>query len=133
MTAPVLVIADDDPDMRALVRDTLASELADVVEVADGRELFWHLMRAEYAGAPARGMVIVTDVRMPAYDGLDVLDAWQEARPGEPVVVITAFPDDKVRARVARLGGCLLAKPFTRAALRQAVARATARRAGQEA
>lgn len=132
MTGPLLVIADDDPDMRALVRDTLASEFPNVLELADGRELFWHLMRAEFAGTAARGLVIVTDVRMPAYNGLDVLDAWQEARPGEPVVVITAFPDDRVRARVARLGGHLVPKPFTRAALRRAVAEAAGRR-GEEA
>lgn len=122
MTSPTLVIADDDANMRALVRHTLSEELPDAIEVTDGRELFWHLMRASFGVAGhARDLVIVTDVRMPAYSGLDVLDAWHQSNDHGPIVVITAFPDDRVRNRVARLRGSLLAKPFTRAQLRAAV------------
>ena len=130
MNDPLLVIADDDADMRTLVRSTLHAEYPDALEVGDGRDLFWQLVRHSFArrGQELRELVIVADVRMPAYNGLEVLDAWQDIDDETPIVVITSFPDDEVRERVARLGATLLAKPFTRAHLRAAVTEARSRR-----
>ena len=124
MSEPLLVIADDDADMRALIRSTLAGDYPDALEVADGRELFWQLICASFArrGTELRDLVIVADVRMPAYNGLDVLDAWQDGESDAPIVIVTSFPDDDVRARADRLGAALLPKPFSRTSLRQAVA-----------
>jgi DNA-binding response OmpR family regulator len=119
MTAPLLLIADDDADMRTLVRSTLRTDYPDALELVDGRELFWQLMRASVS--QARPVVVIADIRMPAYTGLEVLDAWHGEHDTVPVVVITSFPDDDVRARVAQLGATLLPKPFTRARLREAV------------
>jgi CheY-like chemotaxis protein len=123
VTSPLLVIADDDADMRSLVRAALAGEFPDAIELASGRDLFWHLLRASFASirAPARPLLVVADVRMPGYTGLEVLDAWQNDDRDVPFVVITSFPDESVRARVAELGATLVPKPFTRAALRDAV------------
>jgi FixJ family two-component response regulator len=130
MSEPLLVIADDDADMRSLVRSTLHPDYPDAIEVADGRDLFWQLVRRSFArhGESLRDMVIVADVRMPAYNGLDVLDAWQDVDDEAPMVVITSFPDDEVRDRVERLGATLLPKPFSRAHLRAAVTAARGRK-----
>jgi DNA-binding response OmpR family regulator len=129
----MLVIADDDADMRSLVRATLAADFPDVIELASGRDLFWHLLRTSIASvrAPARPMLVVADVRMPGYTGLEVIDAWQNPERDVPFVVITSFPDEGVRARVAELGATLVTKPFTRAALRDGV-RDARRRARKE-
>jgi len=127
MTSPTLVIADDDADMRALVRDVLRPEFPEAIEVVDGRQLFWHLMRASFGARMTRDLVIVTDLKMPTYSGLDVLDAWHDPSSATPMVVITAFPDDAVRRRASRLDATLLAKPFTRAQLRDAVREAVRR------
>ena len=127
MTAPLLVIADDDANMRTIVREALRPEYPDAIEVADGRELFWQLLRASFrVGIADRDLVIVTDIRMPAYSGLDVLDAWHDSNQVVPVVVITSFPDHAIENRVARLQAQLLAKPFTRGQLRHAVREAAA-------
>ncbi len=134
MTAPTqLVIADDDANMRALVRATLQRDFPEVIEVGDGRELFWRLLRASFArrGEELRQFVLITDVRMPGYDGLDILDAWQDGPSDVPTVVITSFPDDAVRARVEQLGAVLLPKPFTRATLRAVVDAAVKRNQGE--
>jgi CheY-like chemotaxis protein len=135
VTTPLLLIADDDADMRALVRETLRPEFPDAIEVADGRDLFWQLMRASFGiGIGDRDLVIVADVRMPAYNGLDVLDAWQDQRRDIPIVVITSFPDEAVRRRIDDLDALLVAKPFSRGKLREAVRHATrAARARSEA
>jgi two-component system NtrC family response regulator/two-component system nitrogen regulation response regulator GlnG len=118
------VIADDSAEMRSFVRSALAADHDDIVEAADGRELLWQLLRHEFKGGRLGRppMVVITDVRMPWYDGLQVVEALREIDPRIPVIVITAFPDDAVRAEVTRLHAILLAKPFTRSQLRRAVA-----------
>jgi len=131
MNAPMLVIADDDADMRALVRDVLRPEFPEAIEVEDGRQLFWQLMRASFGVGSTRELVIVTDLKMPSYSGLDVLDAWHDPKAASPMVVITAFPDDAVRRRAGKLAATVLAKPFSRAQLRDAVREAVRRTRGQ--
>lgn len=124
-----LIIADDDQDMRWLVRAILGARFAEIVEAGDGRELIWHLMRSRRGrtatGQP--GLVVVADVRMPVYDGLQVLAAWQDGEPRVPLVVITSFPDEETRERAAQLAAVFLAKPFTRASMTDAVVQAIAR------
>jgi DNA-binding response OmpR family regulator len=60
---------------------------------------------------------------MPFYNGLDVLEAWEAETWSYPFIMITAFPNDEVRARIEQRGAILLAKPFAMADLRRAVAR----------
>jgi DNA-binding response OmpR family regulator len=133
---PLLVIADDDPDMRALVRLALEQQYPDAHEVADGRDLFWYLLRSRFAprGEQLRDLVIVADVCMPEYDCLDVLDAWQDGNSDAPIVIITGLVDEEVRARAARLGATVLQKPFSCKSLRAALdgaARRTSRAGGR--
>lgn len=132
--SPTLIIADDNSDMRTLVRSTLRRDYPDVIEAADGRQLFWQLLRTSFvsSGKTPSQLVVIADVFMPTYNGLDVLDAWHDRGSNVPVIVITAFPDDRVRARVRKIGGILLPKPFTRTSLRDAVAEA-ARRSREQA
>jgi DNA-binding response OmpR family regulator len=58
---------------------------------------------------------------MPAYNGLDVIEAWQQNRLSPRLIVMTAFPDAVLEQRVAALGAHLLAKPFSLAAFSAAV------------
>lgn len=121
-TSAHLVIADDSAAMRWLVRAAVGKDFAAVVEVADGRELFWTLLRSSFASQPHQ--VVVTDLCMPEYDGLDVIAAWRELQPQSPAIVITAFPSEEARRRAAAAGAVMLAKPFSTADLREAVRRA---------
>ncbi len=118
----VLVIADDSAEMRWFVRSAIGHAFSEVVEVADGRELFMALLRSSFsAKGGERDQLIVSDLYMPAYDGLDVLDACQELDAGTKTVLITAFPSEAVRRRASELGAVMLAKPFSAADLRQVV------------
>jgi FixJ family two-component response regulator len=119
-----LIIADDSPYMRWLVRSTLAPDYPEIAEAADGRELFGLLIKANVMSVRC---VLVVDVRMPVYSGLEVLAAWRENEQPNPVIVITSFPDAPVEREVARLGGILLPKPFSTATLRQVVTEAARR------
>ena len=116
-----LVIADDSAEMRWMVRAAIGAQFREVVEASDGRELFWVLLHDAFARTSEADTVVITDFVMPAYTGLDVLDAWTELEPRVPTILITAFPTALVRARAAELGVGLLAKPFTTTELRRAL------------
>jgi FixJ family two-component response regulator len=115
-------VADDSPEQRSLVRDVLTSQGFDVVEVADGRELFWALERCSHS-KELGDATIVADVVMPIYGGLDVLEAWSEVGHSHPLVVMTGFADDAVARRTRNLGAVLLSKPFPLRDLARAVHR----------
>jgi CheY-like chemotaxis protein len=118
-----LVIADDSAEMRWLVRSAIGDDFHEVVEAADGRELFWTLLRTSFVARDPEhdNLVVITDLCMPGYDGLEVLDAWRDLEHPVPTLLITAFPSDAVRARAKEIGVAVLAKPFSTAALRLAL------------
>jgi DNA-binding response OmpR family regulator len=120
---PHVLVADDSAEQRWTLRLALSMMGFEVHEAADGRELFWAL--ETLARKPTvEPELVIADVYMPAYNGLDVLGAWSDSAPYHPLIVITAFPDDVLTRRVAELGATLLAKPFSLAALSRSVRQA---------
>jgi CheY-like chemotaxis protein len=102
-----MLIVDDELDMRMLVR--LVIEMANdgltiVGEAADGAEALqvWR----ELDGPPVPDVVIL-DNRMPELSGLEVASEIMAERPGQLIVLYSAFLDDTVRARAAELGVAL--------------------------
>ena len=71
--------------------------------------------------------LILTDMRMPGYDGLDVVEAWAEGGPGPRVILMSAFPDEETRRRAEQLGVLLIDKPFDLERLLKLVSLASAR------
>jgi len=120
---PRVLVADDSAEQRWTLRLALSMMGFEVHEAADGRELFWALEGLSHK-ANIEPELVIADVYMPAYNGLDVLAAWTEATPQHPLIVITAFPDDVLTKRVAELGATLLPKPFTLAELSRSVRQA---------
>lgn len=99
-----MLIVDDELDMRMLVR--LVIEMANngltiVGEAADGIEALrvWR----DLDGPPVPDVVIL-DNRMPELSGLDAAEQILHERPGQLIVLYSAFLDDAVRARAADLG-----------------------------
>jgi two-component system response regulator AtoC len=126
---PRLVIADDSSEIRWLVRATVGEQFAEVVEVSDGRQLMWTLLQLFMSARDqVPEIVVITDVCMPTYDGLAVLDAWTELGCDVPLIIITAFPSALVHARAQELGAIVLAKPFSTAALRRLIGEIIVRR-----
>lgn len=118
--SPRVLIADDSAEQRWTLRLALSMMGFDVHEAADGRELFWAL-EALARKPNADAELVIADVYMPVYSGLDVLAAWIDAAPQHPLIVITAFPDEVLSKRVAELRATLLPKPFTLADLSRSV------------
>jgi two-component system, cell cycle response regulator CpdR len=105
-----VLLAEDDEGMRSFLAEVLRSAGYEVLEVADGRQLFWMIEQARVARSID---LVVSDLRMPLYDGIEVLEAWAEAGPTPVGILMTGYADDATRARARRLGLALLEKPFT--------------------
>jgi DNA-binding NtrC family response regulator len=117
---PALIVADDNPHMRWLVRRTFRDRFSDIMEASDGRELFWQLVRCAQT-RDASEVVVITDIRMPTYSGLDVLATYDELDYRPATVVISSFPDPEAYASVERVGARLLPKPFATVELQRVV------------
>ena len=113
---PTLVLlAEDDAELRRLIATTLRDDGYEVVEAANGMELLDSLelmigRRLPYA--------IVTDVRMPLLSGMDVLAVIRASSTEVPVILITAFGDIDTHGEAHDLGAvAILDKPFDMSAL----------------
>lgn len=114
-----VAVAEDDPDMRGLVADALRRDGYRIVDFADGAELSHEVV--EPTGEPLD--LIVSDIHMPLVTGLAVLRGLRESRSRVPVVLMTGFGDESVRAEAARLDAVLFDKPFRLEDLRSVVRR----------
>ncbi len=121
--APRLLVADDDPQMRRLIRAVLERDGMTVVEAEDGLEALDLVARGHFD-------LIVLDMDMPRLDGLGVLEELgvSVSTAQIPVIVLTARTGD-TEATVLDLGAQdFLSKPVRPTALSARV-RAVLRRA----
>ena len=91
-----ILLVDDDEKLRRVLSMRLESLGYAVTSVASGEEALETLDQVEPA-------LVLTDLRMPGLDGIDLLERIQVLRPGLPVILITAHGDipDAVRATQA--------------------------------
>jgi CheY-like chemotaxis protein len=113
-----VLVADDEPLVRALAAQTLEEEGYRVLAAEDGAAA---LERLEAEAAPPD--LVVTDVVMPRRNGRQLRDAVAARWPGVPVLFISGHPgDDAVLQRLVPAGAPFLQKPFTPEALARTVA-----------
>lgn len=108
MTDGPILVADDDPDIRRLVRVVLERDGHRVVSAADGAEA----LRLALAETPA---LVVLDLKMPGLSGLEAAaELRKHARLRDvPVVIVTANVSEGTAATSAAAGAaCYLRKPF---------------------
>jgi CheY-like chemotaxis protein len=113
-----VLLADDDPDLRELIRDALRGAGHEVLEAEHGAHLLELLSTFLFDarnGPPAD--VVVSDLRMPGVTGLSVLAGLRAQRARLPFILITAFADAETHAEAGRLGAAVLDKPFELPAL----------------
>jgi DNA-binding response OmpR family regulator len=129
----VLVI-DDDDDFRSLVTDSLRAAGYDVIEAADGRVALLQFEPLAERGLARLPDIIVSDVRMPWIDGMDLVRLLREAGWSVPVVLMSGFADVATSAEWLGLGASVvLDKPFSMARLREVVGKYVAPQPWQKA
>lgn len=126
VTLPALIfLAEDDPAMRSMLRLLMTRSGFDVVACADGASLI-HEIQLVTTGAPSP-QVIISDVQMPGKGGLEVVEVSKRCLPEVPVILITAFGDERTHRRARDLGAtAVLNKPFALTDLQRLVVEAMA-------
>jgi two-component system response regulator (stage 0 sporulation protein F) len=119
-----VLVAEDDIEMRRLVVEALHKDAHHVTEIADGGALLVRLaMVFERDPASFPIDVIVSDIRMPHYSALELLERFAFAGWKVPTILMTAFGDDDTRREAEALGACYLEKPLSLDVLRATVRR----------
>jgi len=113
---PVVVLADDDPSIRLMVRHVLESEDFDIVEASDGLEA----IKAVEKHHPA---LILLDAVMPGIDGFTTCQQIKEKGYTDiPVMMITGLDDDASVERAYEVGAIdFITKPIKWAVLKHRV------------
>jgi len=110
-----VLVVDDETDFLATYERLLRRQAYDVVTVTSRAAGL-----AALAGEPLD--LVISDLRLPDGDGLDVVRAARDARDPVPVIVITGYPSDETRRAALAAGATMfLAKPFVAAVLLAAI------------
>lgn len=116
-----LLIIDDEPHIRHMMRLTLEAAGYQVDEAADGQAGLDRFRDGSDYDA------VVLDQKMPGLDGLETLQRIKEQTPDARVLMATAFGSIELAVDAMRLGAIdFLRKPMTPETLRGAVAAAIA-------
>jgi DNA-binding response OmpR family regulator len=120
-----LLLAEDDFELRRLLIWALSKDGYQIVEIANGSELVHRLGLSLLESGKLETLdLIITDVRMPGWSGLEVLEALRTVGCQTPVIIMTAFGDAEVHQKALNLGAaCVLDKPVDLDHLRWLVVR----------
>jgi CheY-like chemotaxis protein len=110
-----VLIAEDDDDLREWLLQTLEHEGYRVIEARDGAELLGNLATLEQRGELP--LLMISDLAMPHYDGLEAAAEARAKLPALPILLITAFDVHDVRESARDVVDAVLQKPFSREAL----------------
>jgi DNA-binding NtrC family response regulator len=103
---PILVV-DDDPSMRMALSESLMSCGHAVETAGDGMDALKKFRKGGFE-------MVITDIRMPKMNGIDVLKSVKAASPETPVIVITAYGTVNTAVEAMKEGAAdFIMKPFS--------------------
>jgi len=115
---PLVLVVDDDPDIRASLTDMFNSVGMDTLVFASTAELLKHDM-------PDRPSCLILDLRLPGSGGLDLQARLAQDGINIPIIFITGYADVPTSVRAMKAGALdFLPKPFREQELLDAVAEA---------
>src|SRR3954462_12737757 len=105
-SAATILIVEDDAAMRMMLREALEEDGYTVEAVGGGRA---GIERVKQGGVD----LVISDVKMPDLDGLDMLREIKAVAPSPHVITITAFGSIDTAIRAVKLGAFdYITKPF---------------------
>jgi FixJ family two-component response regulator len=106
LDAPAISIVDDDESNR-IGTASLVRSLGFVAHAFPSARSFLHSPQL------TKTSCLISDVQMPKMSGIQLQDVLHARGHNIPIILITAYPDDRLRAQAfARGAVCLLTKPF---------------------
>jgi CheY-like chemotaxis protein len=117
MSAPKVLIVDDDPESRELIREVLQAN-GYVVEAVDGGPAALRVVRGD-----GDYRIVIADLRMPEESGLELLRNLRQQKFKHDMILMSSFISGPERIVAEELGAhALLEKPFRFSELIQIVA-----------
>jgi two-component system KDP operon response regulator KdpE len=107
MTAPPLrvLVIDDEPPIRKLLRMGLSTQGYRVIEAADGQAALDHMRE--------KPDLIILDLGLPDMQGLELLRAMRTRDEGVPIVVLSSRSDESAKVQALDIGADdYVTKPF---------------------
>jgi two-component system chemotaxis response regulator CheY len=117
-----VLVVDDDPLVRQVVRMTLEKAGYDVLEAENGEKAIEAIDEKEN---PLVLDVVICDIRMPKINGVEAIEYFQRQYPHVPLIVLTGYPDTNMAVSFMRHGVVdYLVKPVSTERLKTAVTEA---------
>lgn len=111
----VLLVIDDEANLRKGIRYGLSGKVFDVIEAENGKKGLEVLAQKEVD-------LVITDLKMPVMDGLTFLSECKKAHFNIPVIVLTAYGTAETAVQAMKSGAVdFLIKPFPLAELEQKI------------
>lgn len=106
MSAKILVI-DDEVDMLMLLRMIIEDNTHYEVETTNSPTEGIKLLKEEDFD------LVITDLKMPGMDGMELFDEFRDIKPEIPVIIITAYGSPEIASEALRKGVTdFITKPF---------------------
>ncbi|HAG50039.1 MAG TPA: Fis family transcriptional regulator, partial [Deltaproteobacteria bacterium] len=104
---PRILIIDDEPLMRISITDALVAEGYQVLGVESGREGIDFISKDNYD-------IIITDLKLPEVDGIEILKTALKQSPKAKVIMITAYGSVDTAVEAMKQGAYdYITKPFS--------------------
>jgi DNA-binding NtrC family response regulator len=118
MEKPLILVVDDESDSLAYLFDLLHNEGYRVLPTSNPLEALEH-------AAKKKPRLIISDLRMPDLDGMELLERVRSVSPRTRVILLTAYGDWEMFQDVVRKGGeSMLLKPSSNEEILRSVRRA---------
>ena len=118
MQSSRILIVEDDNKMREALMQIMAREKYEVTTAASGEEALKIFKNQHFD-------LVISDLKLPGIDGMEVLNAIHAFRPETGIIIITAY-DDPANRLVGKLQGVhsYLIKPFSADEIERTVSQA---------
>ena len=121
MATPIILVVDDEKNIRLTLRESLKALDVRVEAAVNGEEALDMAAQQEYD-------LVLLDLKMPGMDGMEVLRRLRELSPGTAVVLLTAHGTVDTAVEAMKLGAVdFLQKPFAPKEIRDVVGRVLGR------
>lgn len=101
-----ILVVDDEPNYRIVFTELLRGEGFEVCTAQCGEEGISMIKKIALD-------LVITDMRMPGMDGLELLNEAKEINKDLPVIIVTAYGETEKLATAMQAGAfCYMSKPF---------------------
>jgi CheY-like chemotaxis protein len=103
---PTILVVDDEPGIRTMIQFELSQQGYDILTAESGAKAL-EILNGRTVN------LILTDMRMPQMDGLELVSRVRQILPTIPIVLMTGFVEERVRKVQEQKVSGTLNKPFT--------------------